>query len=525
MRFDLLIRGGLVCDGSGGEPVRVDVGVRGGRIEEIGDLARADAAELIDAEGRIVSPGFIDVHSHSDVNLLVDPRATSKIAQGITTEVIGNCGASAAPRFGQRRLPADWEAQPVPATWRRMAEYLALLETARPSVNVLALVGHNALRGCIAGYDARALDPAEREALLQELTGALEEGAAGVSFGLAYSPGMFAPPEELRAVAAAAARRGAIVTVHLRSEGDELLESIREMLDLARATSARLQISHLKTSGPRNWAKIEPALEMIEKARAAGVDVAADRYPYTASATDLDVILPHWAAAGSRAEVLARLRDSTLRARIRAELMEERPSAEDWARIVIGSTQRRHQHELTGRTLAEIAEAWATDPADAALRLIEEDELATQAFFFGMSEANMWRILAQPWVMLGTDAGVRSPTGPLSRDHPHPRAYGTMPRFLRASLDGRTVPLPEAIRKMTALPAEHFRLADRGRIAKGCAADLVVFDPRRVADRADFATPHVLADGIDWVIVNGVPTWCEGRPTGRTAGRLLRRTD
>ncbi len=522
MTFDLVIRGGLVCDGTGAEPARLDLGISGELIGAVGDLKNAPARESLDAEGRIVCPGLIDVHSHSDTNLLLDPGAPGKVAQGITTEVIGNCGASAAPRFGQRRLPADWEAQALPGPWRRMSDYLALVEERRPAVNLVALVGHNALRGCVAGYEARPLSADEMTSLERELDAALDEGAAGVSFGLAYSPGMFAPPEELRAVAQIAARHDAIVTVHMRSEGDGLLESIEEMLGVARSSGARLQISHLKTSGPRNWSKIDSALEVIERARAEGVRVAADRYPYTASATDLDVILPSWAAAGGRAEILARLREAGLRSRIRAELLAERPSREDWARIVVGSTRRDDLRQFTGLALTEVGERLGLEPVDAALRLMEEDELGTQAFFHGMCEANMWRILGQPWVMLGTDAGVRSPSGPLSRDHPHPRAYGTMPRFLRASLDGRTVPLAEAIRKMTSLPATQFGLHDRGRIAPGMMADVVVFDPDRIADRADFASPHRLAEGIELVLVNGVATWRGGAMTGARAGRVLR---
>ncbi len=522
MTFDLVIRGGLVCDGTGAEPARLDVGMVGEHIAAVEDLRDAPARESLAAEGRIVCPGFIDVHSHSDTHLLIDPGAPGKVSQGITTEVIGNCGASAAPRFGQRRLPADWATPALPGPWRRMSEYLTLLEERRPAVNVVALVGHNALRGCVAGYEARPLSAEEMAGLDRELESALDEGAAGVSFGLAYSPGMYAPRPELRAVAQTAARRDAIVTVHMRSEGDGLLESIEEMLGVARSSGARLQISHLKTSGSRNWSKLELALELIERARADGVRVAADRYPYTASATDLDVILPSWAAAGGRAEILARLREGASRNRIRAILLAERPTRDDWARIVIGSTRRDDLRPFTGMTLPEVGERLGLEPVDAALRLMEEDALGTQAFFHGMCEANMWRILAQPWVMLGTDAGVRSPIGPLSRDHPHPRAYGAMPRFLRAALDGRTVPLAEAIRKMTALPAAQFGLRDRGRIAPGMKADLIVFDPDRVADRADFASPHRLSEGIELVLVNGVATWRGGAMTGARAGRVLR---
>lgn len=525
MTFDMILCGGLVVDGTGAQPYRADVGVCGGLIAAVGDLSNAFAHHRIAANGLIVCPGFIDVHSHSDINLLLDPEAPSKIAQGITTEVIGNCGASAAPRFGRRRLPSDWEAHALGSHWERMSDYLSVLTESRPMLNVVALVGHNALRGCVAGYDARPLSTDEMTSLLGELETALDHGAAGVSFGLAYSPGMFAPQDELDVVTRVAARRDAIVTVHLRSEGDALLESLEEVIDLARATNARLQISHLKTSGPRNWSKIERALESIERARAAGVRIAADCYPYTVSATDLDVILPKWATAGDRREILARLSDPKCRQRIRAELLEERSNRTDWARILLGSSRHESLRRFTGQSLETIGAQLGMEPVDAALWLMIKDELRSQAFFQNISEPNMWRILAQRWVMLGTDTGVRSPIGVLSRDHPHPRAYGTMPRFLRASLDGRTVALAEAVHRMTMLPAEHFKLQGRGRVAPGMWADLVVLNSDRISDRADFSNPHVLSDGIETVIVNGVPTWRDGRTTGQRPGRVLRPGD
>lgn len=520
MELDLKIEGGRVADGTGA-PLRVaDVGVRGGVITEVGNLAGADARLTIDARGRIVCPGFIDAHSHSDSYLLLVPTSTSKLYQGVTTEVVGNCGASAAPLLGHARLPSDWEDKPFPGRWKTMAEYRSLLESVKPAVNVVMLAGHGKIRAAVMGYEGRPARPDEVWEMTALLERAMDEGARGMSTGLIYAPGMYAEPAEIAALAGVVARRSGIYTTHMRSEGPRLLEALEETLDVARASGVRVQVSHLKTSGKANWGLLDPALEKLNAARDSGLEVAADRYPYTASNTDLDVIFPAWAAEGGRDAVLARLRNPLVRATLRAELLANRPE-DYWGTIVIGSTSHPDHAGLQGMPLDQAAETLGLEPVDAALRLIDKDELRTGAFFFGMSEANMWRILAEPWVMIGSDASLRSPTGLLSRDYPHPRAYGTFPRFLRAALDGRTVPLPEAIRKMTFLPARQFRLADRGVLKAGAAADVVVFDPDRVRDTADFPAPHALAEGIDVVMVNGVMTLEAGRLSGNHGGRVL----
>lgn len=518
--FDLLIRGGTLYDGTGAPGRRADVGLRGGLVAEVGDLSAAETRETLDATARCVSPGFVDAHSHSDAYLLVEPSAPSKIFQGITTEVVGNCGASAAPRHGPARMPSDWQDKPLPGRWSSVDEYRRLLEQVRPAPNVVMLVGHNNVRASVMGYEDRAPTPDERSAMERLLDQALAEGGAGLSTGLIYSPGMFAAREEVVALARVAARRGGIYTSHMRSEGGRLLEAIDETLDVGRRAGVRVEISHLKTSGSPNWGKIDAALERIDAARDQGVQVAADRYPYTASSTDLDVILPPWAAAGGRDEMLARLRDKATRARIREDLLARRETAE-WGRIAIGSTHRAENRRFQGQPLADVAVALGMEPVDAALHLMDTDELSTGAIFFGMSESNLWRILAQPWVMLGSDASLRAPEGPLSHDHPHPRNYGAFPRFLRAALDGRTVPVEEAVRKMTSLAADHFGLRGRGRIVPGAHADVLVWDPRGVRDRSDFARPHQLADGMNAVIVNGIVTLLDGRLTGRRAGAWL----
>ncbi|MCX6997713.1 MAG: amidohydrolase family protein [Kiritimatiellaeota bacterium] len=319
--FDFLILGGEVLDGSGAPARRADVAIAGDRIAAVGDLAQAEARTVLPAAGSIVCPGFIDVHSHSDTFLLLEPSAPSKIFQGVTTEIVGNCGASTAPRTGAYMLPSDWRDKRYPGAWSSVAEYRALLEQVRPAVNVVLLIGHNAIRAGILGYVARPAQAGEVRAMEQLLERALDEGGAGLSTGLIYTPGRYAAPEELRALTAVAARLGKMYTSHMRSEGDQLLEALDETIGLAQATGIRVEISHLKTAGRRNWGKVDAALDKIRAARAAGLAIAADRYPYTASCTELDVILPGWAAGDGRAAVLARLREPATRRRLRDELL------------------------------------------------------------------------------------------------------------------------------------------------------------------------------------------------------------
>ena len=518
--LDLKLAGGRVVDGTGAPPRRADVGITGTRIAALGDLTAAPARRTLDVSGLLVCPGFIDAHSHSDVHLLVAPAAPSKIHQGVTTEVIGNCGASAAPRFGAARLPADWEALGLPGTWTTFGEYRRLLEAARPAVNVVALVGHNLLRAGVVGYADRAATADEVRTMLRRLEQALDDGARGLSTGLIYPPGLFAGADEVAALADCVGRRGGVYASHLRNEGAGLIAALEEFLAAGRTGQGRLQISHLKTSGRENWARLDQALELIRRARATGSAVAADRYPYTAAWTDLDVVLPKWAKAGGRDAILARLRDPALRARLREELASSRPP-EAWADVTIGSVTVAEYRHLQGLALSEAARQLGREPVDTVLELLDRDELRTGAFFAGMSEENLRRILAEPYVMIGSDASLRTLDGPLSRDFPHPRAFGTFPKFLRLALEGRTVPLPEAIRKMTALPAEHFGLRERGRLAVGCYADVVAFRPETVRDRASYGQPRLLPDGIELVIVNGVVTLEGGALTGARAGCVL----
>ena len=518
--LDIRIVGGRILDGTGAVAMVGDVGISGAEIAAIGDLSGIAAHVTLDAHGHTVCPGFIDSHSHSDTFLLLEPSAPSKIHQGITTEIVGNCGASAAPLLGDYRMPSDWQDRPYPGSWRTVADYRGLLDQVKPAPNVALLIGHTALRVGVMGYENGPATRAARAAMSAALEQALDEGGRGLSSGLLYAPASSAAHEELLELARVTARYDGVYATHMRSEGDGLLESVEETLAVGLEAGVRIQVSHLKSVGASNWPKLDEALALIRAARSDGVDVAADRYPYTASCTDLDVIFPAWVADGGREAILARLNDPVVCARLRAELVAAR-GRDYWATVTIGSTHDPANRGYQGMALPAVAEQLRVEPVDAVLHLVRTDGVRTGAFFAGMNEVNMHRVLADPFVMLGTDASLRAPTGPLSLDYPHPRAYGSFPRFLRMAIDGQTVPLAEAIRKMTSLPARQFRLAGRGRIVVGHKADVVVFDPDNVRDLATYAEPHRLAQGIGTVIVNGVLTLRDGRLTGERAGRFL----
>ncbi|MCL1919832.1 MAG: D-aminoacylase [Kiritimatiellaeota bacterium] len=517
--FDLIITNGNVIDGTGAVSRRVDVGITGDRVTALGDLSAAETSVTLDAQGLIVAPGFIDAHAHSDTYLLIEPDAPSKLAQGITTEVNGQCGGSAAPRLGKAKLPSDWASRlgaKGPA-WATMAEYRVLFESVRPAINTVQFVGHNTLRAGVMGYEPREATADEIAEMNRRLEQALDEGGWGLSTGLLYQPGKYATEAEVETLAQTTVRKGGMYASHIRNEGDTLLESVDEVLRLARATGIQVQISHLKTASPANWHKIDALLTAINAARAEGLNVNADRYPYTAGGTDLDVVLPDWASAGGRDAILANLRDSATRLRIERE-MDAR--GYDWANVMLGGGWTAETRAHSGQTVPEAARALGLTPAQLTCRFIDLDDTRTGAFFFGMSDANLLRIYAEPWVMPGSDASLRAPWGVLGDDHPHPRAYGTMPRFLRLmTADGHSI--EETIRRMTALPAATFGLRDRGVLCQGAFADIAIFDPAAFRDTATYAKPHSFAEGMRHVIVNGALSYTHGAFTGNRGGRFL----
>jgi N-acyl-D-amino-acid deacylase len=518
--FDVIIAGGTVYDGTGKMPYCADIAVKQEKIADIGNLSEAGAEFHIDASGRYVCPGFIDAHSHSDTYLLIDPSATSKIFQGITTEVVGNCGSSAAPLHPPHRLPSDWETQDYPARWESLSDYRNILENTHPAVNVLPLVGHRNIRVATIGYEHRPVKPDELNRMVRLLETAMDDGGRGLSSGLLYAPASSADIDELSTLARVAARYDGVYTTHMRNEGNSLLKSIEETLTVSRKSGARTQVSHLKAAGRKNWQLMEKAVTMLEDAGKEGLDVAADRYPYTTGYTDLDVVLPNWAQEGGREATLKRLLTPATASTIRRQLMNSRDES-DWQQVIIGSTSDPRNRRFRGRSLTEAAADLGINPADAILHFAITDRLCTTAFFGGMSEDNMRKVLSHPMVMIGTDASLRTPGGVLGEDFPHPRAYGSFPRYFRICKKTSRITLEEAVRKVTSLPATQFRLKKRGELKPGNYADLLVFDPAAFTDHSDYSNPHQLSTGITDMLVNGKATIRNSSLTGARSGRPL----
>lgn len=522
--FDLVIHGGNVIDGTGGPARQCDVAVRGDAVAAVGCLQGARAGQSLDARGLLVCPGFIDMHGHSDFNLLVQPPGRGKIMQGVTTEVIGNCGMSAAPLLGESRAHRAPGAQRlgVAVTWEHFDEFAAALGGIRLACNAVPLVGHGNIRGAVLGYGAGRPGPAQLAAMQELLSRQLAAGAWGLSTGLIYPPGMYAGRDEITALARTAARFGGLYATHMRSEGDGLLEAIEEALAVGREAGAQVQISHLKTQGKRNWHKLGAALERIEKARADGMKVYADRYPYTASSTGLDVVVPAWACEGGSAAELGRLRLPAQRARIRDAVLGHMTQEELGRDIMIARVVTPDNKPLEGLLLGEAAGLRGESPVDALLSLLVEEALDVDAVFFSMCEDNLREILRRPYVMIGSDASVWDLQGPLGQGKPHPRAFGSCARVLQKYVFAEgLLSLEEAVHKMTGLPARTIGLADRGVLRPGAKADLVLVRPGEVRELGDYRDPHRFPAGIEAVMVNGVWEVAGGRMTGAYGGRVL----
>ena len=520
--FDLVIEGASVINGTGSPPFTGDIALTEDRIVAVGKIPEGRGRRIIRAEGLIACPGFVDIHSHSDYFLLLNPGAESAVRQGVTTEIGGNCGYSAAPIWGEwreERARAYEELYDLDTRWDGVQEYFERLASDGISINFGLLIGHNTIRGSAMGGAARPPETRELAAMVQSIRQGMEEGALGLSTGLIYSPACFARPEELVALARVAREEGGVLTCHMRSEGDGLLEAIREILGVAREAQIPLQISHLKTSGERNWGKLPEALRLIEEAQSLGQDVTADRYPYCASNTGLQAVLPAWALEGSRQEQVDRLQDPSVRERFRRELGDGR-----WNLIMIAEVTRESNKRYEGLRVDRAAGLAGKEPVEFVCDLLVEEDGRVDAIFFTMSEENLRQILTRPYVMVASDSGTRSHVGPLSRGRPHPRTFGTFPRVLGVYVrKERLLDLPTAIRKITFDPCRRFGLADRGVLAPGCHADLVLFDPDSVEDRASYESPLQHPHGIRYVLVNGVITVEGGEHTGARAGRVLGR--
>ncbi len=525
--YDLVIQGADLIDGTGTPARRADLAVTGDRIAEIGRVAPSMGHRVIKVTGLTLTPGFVDIHSHSDYHLLLQPTADSAVRQGVTLEIGGNCGYAAAPIWGpwlEERTALYRNLYGLDHDWSSVAEYFTRLETAGISENFGLLMGHNTLRGSAMGGANRAPSAEELETMINGARQGMAEGALGVSTGLVYAPACFSMPDELVAIVAAVRNAGGILTCHMRSEGDGLLEAIDEIIGVAEQAKIPLQISHLKTSGERNWTKLYDAFRRIEDAQARGLDVSCDRYPYTASNTGLQAVLPDWALEGGQRERVERLRHPAARARMAQDLTSRYPS-EYWSRLMISEVTRDEHRRYEGLRVSEAAKLAKTGPVDFILELLLAEQMQVDAIFFTMCEDNLQAILQKPYAMIGSDSGCRSHEGPLSHGRPHPRTFGTFPRVLGHFVrERRLLDLPTAVRKMTWDPCCKLGLPDRGRLQPGCAADLVLFDSATVTDRATYKVPIQYPIGIHHVVVNGIVVIEDGEHTGARPGRVVRRT-
>ncbi len=536
MAFDLLIRGGTLVDGTGASGRPADVALLGDRILAIGDLAAIDpggVATVVDASGRIVAPGFVDPHGHSDASVLVDSALVSHLAQGFTTQLSGNCGTSVAPvtEMGREAVELSMAGAGLRPSWTTFAEYLAVVAAEPLGPNVAFLVGQGTLRGAVLGSTDAPPSPAQAREMARHLEEALDAGAFGLSSGLIYAPGIHARPDEVAALVAVAARRGALYATHMRNESAHLFEALDEALTTIRLAGegARLQVSHLKAGAKAVWGRAAEAVAVLERARAEGLDVAADQYPYTAAATTLQCVIPPALLALPVDETVAALGDWEVRRRIKDEIAggvsgwENVAADPGWDAIVLAES--RAHPDWAGRSLADLGRERDADPADIACDILSADRLDSWITVHCMDEADVETIMAVPWIAICTDAEGRRPGHPvLDAGVPHPRTYGSVPRVLGHYVRERgVIALEAAVAKLTSVPAARLGLRDRGVVREGAFADLVVFDPATVADRATYETPALHPTGIDAVIVNGVVAVRDGVETGARPGRLLRR--
>jgi N-acyl-D-amino-acid deacylase len=534
--FDVVILRGHIVDGTGSPWYSGDVGIRNGHIAAIGDLGGAPAKQKIDAQGKIVAPGFIDMLGQSELTILVDPRLPSKIYQGITTEITGE-GGSVAPANDAMRAAdrAGYAHLNITPDWRTLREYFARLEKQGMGINLATYVGATSVRRMVLGDADVQPTPAQLDQMKALVDAAMRDGAVGLSTALQYTPAPYAKTDELIALAREASKFGGIYATHMRSEGDTVLESIDEATRIGREAQIPVEIWHLKAAGKANWGKMPQIVARIDAARASGVDLSANTYAYTAWFNTFSAFVPPWAHDGGDEKLVERLKDPAMRARIRKDMTNtgKDSAGEEWDNewqeipgpeaILIAVVQNPELVPLQGKKLSEVAALWHEDAIDALCDLLIKDKAFTNVAVFGMDEPDVKLALKQPWVSIDNDSQGTSPEGLLGTEHPHPRAYGTFPRILRKYVrEEKELTLADAIRKFSALPAQRMRLTDRGVLKQGMWGDVVVFDPEKINDKATFEEPNQLSVGMDYVLVNGVPVIAEGKMTGALPGKVLR---
>lgn len=529
--YDVIIRNGTVYDGSGSQPVTADVAIDDDRIAAIGSLDDMRGKLEIDATGMAVAPGFINMLSWANVSLIVDPRSQSDIRQGVTLEVLGE-GSSMGPlneKMKEEILEEQGDIQ-FDIEWTTLGEYLEYLENRGVSTNIASFVGAATVRVNEIGYEDRPPTPDELERMRGHVRTAMEEGAVGLSSALIYAPGFYAETDELIEIAKIAGEYGGMYITHLRSEGNALLEGFEELLTIARTANIRSEIYHLKAAGQSNWHKMDQLIGLIEELRAGGLEISADMYTYVAGATGLDAAMPPWVQEGGLQAWKERLQDPAIRQRVIAEMTT--PTTE-WENLYLAAGSAENVllvgfknddlKPLTGKTLAEVASMRGKSAEETALDLVIEDDSRVDTVYFLMSEENVMKQIALPWVSFCSDAGSLANEGVFLKSNPHPRAYGNFSRLLGKYVrEERVIPLQEAIRKLTSLPAGNLRITARGRLTEGYFADVVVFDPTEIIDHATFAEPHQYSTGMVHVFVNGTQVLRDGEHTGATPGRVVR---
>ena len=518
--YDVIIRHGLVYDGSGRPPVQADVGIRGDTIAFIGDLSDKTAKEEYDATGQAVAPGFINMLSWATVSLIEDGRSQSDIRQGVTLEVMGE-GSSMGPlnEAMKQEMLADQTDIKYDVNWTTLGEYLQMLEDKGVSTNVASFIGNATVRKNILGNDSRKPTPAELEQMKALVRQAMEEGAMGISSSLIYVPSMYSDTQELIELAKVAAEYDGMYISHIRGEAHTLLPAVQELITIAREAGIWAEIYHLKASEKPNWGKLDSVIALVEAAQAAGLHITADTYTYPASSTGLNVVLPQWAKDGGHDSTMARFKDPVLRQRA---INEVRFTCSPDSTLLVGF-RNPALRKYIGMSVGQIARERGISPEQAVVDLIEEDDSRIQAVYFTMSESNIRKKIALPWVSFCSDAGSYTNEGVFLKQSTHPRAYGSFIRVLgKYSRDEKVIPLEEAIRKLSYLPATNLKLKRRGLLAPGYYADVVVFDPATVQDHATFAEPHQYATGVSNVWVNGIRVLQDGQHTGAPAGRFIK---
>jgi N-acyl-D-amino-acid deacylase len=528
--LDLVIRGGTIYDGSGARPAGGDVAIRGDRIVAVGDIGAARGKRELDARGLAVAPGFINMLSWATTSLLADGRSQSDIRQGVTLEVFGE-GWSMGPL--NRRMKKDMLEQQADlkydVPWTTLAEYLKHLQDRGVSCNVASFVGATTVRINVLGYEDRKPSATELEEMRQLVRQAMREGALGVGSSLIYAPAFYADTAELVELCKVAAEYQGMYISHMRSEGNRLVEAVDELIQIARQAGLPAEIYHLKAAGKENWAKRDKVIELVEAARASGTRITADMYLYTAGSTGLNGTMPPWVQEGGLDKWIDRLRDPETRKRVTAEM---RTPTDEWENLLLGAGspenvllvgfKNKALKHLTGKTLAEVAGRRGTSPEETAMDLVIEDHSRVDTVYFMMREEDVRKNVAVPWVSFGSDAGSIPSEGPFLLSQPHPRTYGNFARLLGKYVrDEKIIPLEEAIRKLTALPADNLGLRERGRLKSGYFADIVVFDPAKISDHATFAEPHQYATGMAHVFVNGTQVLADGEHTGAKPGRAV----